>query len=281
MNKLIKCSMLCILVLSVLAFSGCGNKQTTSSETANKDVVLNINAGTGLKSVLDPLSAEFTKRTEVKVEIAYLCSAMVISNMQLTKTGDILIPGDRISMDLAVEKKVIDPVTIKDGGYMIPVIAVQKGNPKNIQSLDDMAKPGISVGIGQPESVSVGMVAEVMLKENGLYDAVKKNISLEAGSATKLIAPVAMGNLDACINWISVANDFGSKVDYINIDTNKYKMKYTVAPIGITTYSKNKKWAEEFINFATSPEGKAMFNKYGYGPSLDLTKAEEVKGKLS
>ena len=36
--------------------------------------------------------------------------------------------------------------TVKNITQNIPVIAVQKGNPKNITSLNDLAKPGRTVG---------------------------------------------------------------------------------------------------------------------------------------
>jgi molybdate transport system substrate-binding protein len=236
---------------------------------------LMVGAGAGLKPALELVAKKFEEKTGIKVENSYLCSAMVLTNMQLTRTGDVMVPGSQHYMDLAIEKGVIDPDSVAIAGYMIPVIAVRKGNPHNITSLEDLAKPGLKVGVGELDVLAVGRLTDKMLKELGIFEDVMKNVELKAGSAIKLILPLAMGNLDAEINFMPTVKAFADKVDIITIDPKK--LKYSVAPIGMTTYTKNKEAARKYLDFVASEEGRAIFGKLGFEAYFDPEEIEKVR----
>jgi ABC-type molybdate transport system substrate-binding protein len=101
-----------------------------------------------------------------------------------------------------------------------------------------------------------------------------KNVVLTGGSASKLVLPLAMGNLDAEINWMATCMAFADKVDIIKIDPKK--LKYSVAPMGMTVYSKNKEAARQYLDFVGSKEGHAIFAKYGFAAYFDPEKIEKV-----
>jgi molybdate transport system substrate-binding protein len=262
-----------IIVALHLLIMGCtGESKKTEQEQAK---TIMVGAGAGLKPALDPVAKLFTEKTGIKVDYSYLCSAMVLTNMQLTRTGDVMVPGSQHYMDLAIEKGVIDPDSVAVAGYMIPVIAVQKGNPHNITCIEDLAKPGLKVGIGEKEALAVGRLTDKMLKELGIYEDVMKNVVLTGGSASKLMLPLAMKNLDAEINWMATAQAFAEKVDIIKIDPKK--LKYSVAPIGMTVYSKNKEASKKYLDFVGSEEGNAIFAKFGFAAYFDPEKIERVR----
>ena len=52
--------------------------------------------------------------------------------------------------------------------YLVPSINVRAGNPKGIQGLRDLLKPGIRVAIANPENVCVGTYA-VEIVEVGAF----------------------------------------------------------------------------------------------------------------
>jgi len=262
---------LCIMCVGFLFISGCSQQ----ADQVDGEKKISVGAGAGLKSVLDPLSKIFTRKTGIQVEHSYLCSGTLLSNMQLTKTGDVMVPGSQYYLDIAIEKGLIDPNAVSIAGFMIPVIAVQKGNPLNIKTIEDLTKPGLRVGIGEPDALAVGRLTERMLKDLGLYEDVMKNVVLTGGSATKLIIPLAIGNLDAEINWRAVTRQFQEKVDTILIDPNK--LKYSIAPIGITTFTKEKELAKEYLDFVVSDEGRALFSQHGYDIYFDTSKVGIVQ----
>lgn len=262
-----------IIVAFHLFIVGCSSESKKVEQKQVESIM--VGAGAGLKPALDPVAEIFTKDTGIKVEYSYLCSAMVLTNMQLTRTGDIMVPGSQHYMDLAIEKGVIDPDSVAIAGYMIPVIGVQKGNPHNITCLEDLTKPGLKVGVGEAEALAVGRLTVKMLKELGLYEDIMKNVVLTAGSASKLVLPLAMGNLDAEINWMATCLAFVDKVDIIKIDPKK--LKYSVAPMGMTTYSKKKEASKKYLDFVASKEGRAIFDKYGFAAYFDTSAIERVR----
>ena len=97
-------------------------------------------SGAGLKCVLDPLAEEFTKETGIEVEYSYLCSAMLLTNLELTHQGDVFVAGAKYYFNLARDKGLVDEEHMIIAGYQVPCIMVQEGNPKNIQSLDDFKR---------------------------------------------------------------------------------------------------------------------------------------------
>ncbi|MEA1946111.1 MAG: molybdate ABC transporter substrate-binding protein [Thermodesulfobacteriota bacterium] len=262
-----------IIVALHLFIMGCTGESKKVEQEQAKSIM--VGAGAGLKPALDPVAKLFTEKTGIKVDYAYLCSAMVLTNMQLTRTGDVMVPGSQHYMDIAIEKGVIDPDSVAVAGYMIPVIAVQKGNPHNITCIEDLAKPGLKVGIGEKEALAVGRLTDKMLKELGIYEDLMKNVVLTGGSSSKLMLPLAMKNLDAEINWMATAQAFADKVDIIKIDPKK--LKYSIAPIGMTTYSKNKEAAQKYLDFVASKEGHAIFAKFGFAAYFDPEKIEKIR----
>jgi molybdate transport system substrate-binding protein len=262
-----------IVIASILFNIGCSREAEQTAEKKEASAIM-VGAGAGLKPALDPIAEEFTANTGIKVEYSYLCSAMVLTNMQLTRTGDVMVPGSQHYMDLAVEKGVIDKDTVTVAGYMIPVMCVQKGNPHNITKIEDLTKPGLKVGVGEPEALAVGRLTEKMLKDLGLYEDVHKNVVLTGGSASKLVLPLAMKNLDAEINWMATCKAFADKVDIITIDPAK--LKYSVAPMGMTVYSKQKEAARKYLDFVSSEKGRGMFEKFGFAAYFDPEKIEKV-----
>ena len=63
--------------------------------------------------------------------------------------------------------------------YLVPAILVPAGNPGNIQTLADLAKPGVEIGIGNPETVCVGLYAYEILEYNGLLEAVEPGAEMD------------------------------------------------------------------------------------------------------
>jgi molybdate transport system substrate-binding protein len=277
--KLIILSML-ICVILIISVAGCAGKVassmpsvTTSSPLTSVTAApttpslagkeLTIFAGSASKPPLDEVAKAFENRTGVKVYVTYGGSGTVLSQMELSKTGDIYIPGSPDYLVKAEKDGVTDPNTTKIVAYLIPAICVQHGNPKNIQSLSDLAGPGIKVGIGNPDTVCVGLYAVEILDDNHLLPDVYRNIVTQASSCDNTATLISLKSVDAVMGW-GVFHDWDSK----NIDTVYLKLeqitRLAYIPAAISTFSKEKEAASAFINFLISPTGQDVFKKRGY-----------------
>lgn len=262
-----KRSAVLLSLLLIFCIMSCTKDNSGGNAGKNKTDSIFVLSGAGLKCVLDPVAEEFTKETGIKVKYSYLCSAMVLTNLELTRKGDVFVPGSKYYFNIAREKGLVDEEHMAIGGYMVPCIIVQKGNPKNIQSLDDLLKPGMRLGVGDFEAMPVGRLARVMLKRAGIFNEFMKNVVVVGGTAPKLCLPVCMNSIDAAINFIPTAKTFSHCLDIVLID--KERVMYSTFPVALTKYSKNKKKAKKYFDFVQSEKGEKIFAEHGFGLYFD------------
>ena len=203
--------LLILLAASLLILTSLGG---CSRQTASSAHEISVFAGSASKPALDEAASAFEKQTGVKVYLTYGGSGTVLSQMELSKTGDIYIPGSPDYLVKSESKKITDPTSTKIVAYLVPAICVQSGNPKNIQSLSDLAKPGIKVGIGNPTTVCVGLYAIEILDNNHLLADVYKNIVTQAASCDNTATLISLKSVDAVMGW-GVFHNWDPK----NIDT--------------------------------------------------------------
>jgi molybdate transport system substrate-binding protein len=268
-------TILSILLISSLVLSGCASTSTitttstpvtSTSITATPSVVhkeIMVFAGSASKPPLDEAAQIFEKQTGISVYINYGGSGTMLSQMELSKMGDIYIPGSPDYLVKAEGKNITDPTSTKILTYLIPVISVQHGNPKNIQSLTDLAKPGIKIGIGNPSTVCVGLYAIEILDKNNLLRDVYKNIITNAESCDKTATLISLKSVDAVFGW-----DVFHYWDPANIDTVYLKpeqiSRIAYIPAAISTFTKDKVSSAAFIDFLASQAGQDIFKKWGY-----------------
>lgn len=256
------------ILFFVFLIAGCDKQnELKQNNAARGNDSLFILSGAGLKVALDPLGKAFTEETGIPVEYSYLCSAMLLTNLELTQKGDIFVAGSSYYFKIALQKGLVDTENVAVGGYMIPAIMVRKGNPEKITCLKDLLKPGLKLGVGDFKALAVGRLTEKMLERNGIYDEFMKNVVVTSGTATKLCLPVCMNSLDAVINFIPTARNFDHCSDIVLID--KKQVLYSTFPVALTKYSKNRDLAKKYFDFLLSPRGQKIFKEYGFGPYFD------------
>jgi len=243
----------------------------TGSSCSSAESALSIFTAAGAKPPLDEICQKFGGECGIRVEINYGGGGEVLSQMILSRRGDVFIAPEQSFMEMAVEKKAIDPETIRSVAYMIPVIAVRKGNPENVVNLADLARPGIRVAVARPETTLLGKYAPEIFEKSGLTRAIENNIVTEAARPDSLLTMLVMGQVDAGIIWHFYQFQAPDQIEIFFLPPEQ------LTGIGemqaaVSVYNQDKKTAQRFINFMTSADGKAIFKKLGY-----LVDAEEVK----
>ncbi|MBX7207865.1 MAG: substrate-binding domain-containing protein [Verrucomicrobiaceae bacterium] len=82
------------------------------------------------------------------------------------------------------------------------VIAVPKGNAKNVRTLADLAQPGLKLGICNAEQSTLGFMTRAILKSSNLLDSVMKNVVVQVPTADFLVNQMRAGALDAAIVYL-------------------------------------------------------------------------------
>jgi len=221
--------------------------------------------GSASKPATEEAAQAFEERTGIKVYLNFSGSGTMLSQLKIAKEGDLYIPGSPDYMVKAEREGVIYPDSVKIIAYLVPAILVQHGNPRNIQSLSDLAKPGIEVGIGDPVSVCVGLYAYEVLEYNGLVDDVREagTIVTHAESCSKTANLVALKSVDAILGWRVFSKWHPDTIDAVYLKPEQiHRLAYI--PGAISTFTKDRESAQKFLDFLTSPEGQEVFAKWGY-----------------
>ena len=241
----------------------------TGCDSASASV--SVFAAAGAKPAIDEAAQEFQEQYGTKAEVSYGGGGEVLARMVLAETGDVYIAPEQEFMRSAVEQGAVDPRTIKSVAYMIPVLAVQKGNPKRVAALSDLARPGIRVAITRPETTLLGKYAPEIFQKAGLAEEIGKNIVTEAARPDLLVTWLSMGEVDAVITWQFYQSLAPEDIEVVLLPPEQLT-GIGEMQVAVSTYSKNRDLAASFVEFLASAEGKAVFNKHGY-----IVDAEELE----
>lgn len=229
--------------------------------------------GSASKPPMEEAAQAFEEETGIKVYLNFGGSGTMLSQLKIAGEGDLYIPGSPDYMVQAERDGVVYSDSEKIIVYLVPAILVQEGNPKNIQSLSDMTKPGIEVGTGDPGTVCVGLYAYEILEANGLIDAVKEagTFVTYAESCSKTASLIALKAVDAIMGWRVFAYWDPDTTDVVYLEPEQIP-RLAYVPGAICTFTKDKESAQRFLDFLVAPEGQQIFAKWGY-----ITTEEEVR----
>lgn len=228
---------------------------------------LEVFVGSATKPALEEAAALFEKHTGTRVLLHFGGSGKMLSEMRLARRGDLYLPGSSDFMDLARRQKLVLAATERRVAYLVPAINVPAGNPKNIRSLEDLARPGVRVGIARPDSVCVGLYAAEVLERAGLASRVRPNIVTHVESCEKTAQLVALGSVDAVLGWEVFHHWRPDKIETVLLKPEQVA-RIGYIPIAVSAFSQQGALAGQFIDFLTSAEGQSVFRKWHYLTSV-------------
>ena len=221
---------------------------------------------------MEEAAKAFEEETGIKVYLNFGGSGTMLAQMKLSKSGDLYIPGSPDYMIMAKHDYIIDPDSIEIIAYLVPAILVQHGNPRNIQGLPDLARPGIEVGIGNPDVVCGGLYAVEILGYNNLLEEVGRNIVTHAESCSKTASLIALKSVDAIIGWRVFSKWNPDTTDVIYLKPEQIP-RLAYIPAAISKFTEDRENARKFLDFLVSPRGQEIFSKWGY----IATESEAIK----
>jgi molybdate transport system substrate-binding protein len=261
-------------VFSLLAGCHCGSAPSPAS--------LTIFCGSASKPAMTELAQAFELETGIDTELIFGGSGNLLSQMELSGKGDIYAPGSPDYVIIGERRGQLIEGSDRDVAYLVPAIVTPAGNPAGIRSLEDLAKPGIRVGIGNPETVCLGLYSVELLERAGLLDAVLPNVVTFGASCSKTANLSAMEQVDAVLGWRVFEAWNPSRMEQVPIEPARIPRISTV-PIAIPIHAQDRARSERFIDFALSPAGRAAFDHHGYivdrAAALELAPGADIGGE--
>ncbi len=228
---------------------------------------LRLFAGAINRRALEPIIAAFEEREGVEVTTFYNgCGILTAQMRAVDSPNSSSMPDAFMACDSYYMDKVSDlfpkPITISSTPL---VIVVATGNPKKIQSLGDLNRPGVKVALGQPKQCTVGVLSRRLLEAEGIYESVlENNVVTETATSALLVSSITTGAADAALVYATDAQAEGSRLMVIPIDLPQ---AVAIQPFGIAQASKQQQLCQRLLEAIT--QSKQHFESLGFNWELE------------
>lgn len=250
----------------LLAFQAHGY-ETVDGDTWAEAPELTFYCGSVNRRAVESVIRAFELREGVRVNTLYngcgiLTAQMRMMTDQQQSSGfpDTYMACDTYYLD-TVKEMFQEAVNVSETEV---VIAVPKGNPKNVTRLRDLTLPGVRVAVGQPDQCTIGVITRQLLTAEGIYDEVMKNVVTQTVTSAFLIPSVTTGSVDAVLAYATDTLAESDKVDVIRIDSPAAK---AVQPFGIARSSQQKYLARRL--YQAIAKARDQFESAGFHWKLD------------
>lgn len=282
-----------LLAAGLLALTACGNGSDDSGSGGAGSISI---VGFAVPEQANKAIAEAWNKTDegkgVKFETSYGASGdqsraveggLKADYVHFSVTSDVT----RLVKAGLVEETWDDGPTKGVVSSSIVVFAVREGNPKNIQTWDDLVKPGVGIVTPNPASSGAarwnalaawGQVVEQGGSEadaDAYLEAFFKNVVSLPSSGRDATTAFLGGTGDVLMayeNEAILAHQNGEKFDYIIPD-----ITMLIENPGTILKDASPK-AQAWLDFVLSKDGQLQFAKKGFRPVIDGVEYGEVEG---
>jgi molybdate transport system substrate-binding protein len=258
-----------LIIFMLLMLAGCNSLSPAPSETHSSQ--LTIFAAASLTESFTVMAGEFEARHPgIEVLLNFAGSQTLRVQLEQGAQADVFASANQQHADALLAANLIEAPVIFAHNQL--VVIVPATNPASVESLADLAKPGLKLILAGP-TVPVGRYARQTLErlnENptlgpDFSNRVLNNLVSEEDTVKGVVAKVQLGEADAGIVYVSdvtpaVAGD---------LTTLAIPPEFNVVadyPIALVSNSNQPDLAQQFIDFVLSPQGQTILTEHDFQP---------------
>lgn len=158
------------------------------------------------RAVLEAVRADYERDFGIAIDIQFGPSQTLLSTAEVGRTGDLYLPADDSYIDLARDKGLIEeelPLAKMQG-----VVAVRKGNPKQIRSFADLLRDDVKLVQANVEAAAISKLTREELTSAGLWDALHEHTVAYRTTVQDVASDVKVGSADAGIVYDAVLTTY-------------------------------------------------------------------------
>jgi molybdate transport system substrate-binding protein len=193
-----------VLLGALVAWLVLGSPKPKGVTSTGKPLVLYCAAG--IRPPVDATAKDYEKNFGIQIQSQYGASNSLLTNVQTSKIGDLYLPADESYVTIAREKGLIAEVIPL--AKMTVVLAVKKGNPKKIGSINDLITGNFKVAQANPDAAAVGKVTRDALKRSGQWDALSKKTLVFKGTVSDVANDIKLGSVDCGFIWDAMLHQY-------------------------------------------------------------------------
>ena len=197
---------------------------------------------------IETLLRQFSDREGVQVTTVFNgCGVLCASMKSMVDNPNAKLPDAYYACDLCF----VPPVAAQFPSVSVLTeteigLVVRKGNPHQIQSVADLAKQGLKIGLCNTEQSTLGFMTRGILSSLKLEADVRKNVAVEVPTADFLINQMRAGALDAAIVYKVNAIPQAEHLEFLPIPHPGAK---AVQPFSIRSGSTQRQLAQRLLDF--------------------------------
>ncbi|RSM67123.1 molybdate ABC transporter substrate-binding protein [Amycolatopsis sp. WAC 01376] len=245
-----------VLLALALAATACGSDGPVTATVESR--TLTVFAAASLTESFGALGKRFeAQNSGVTVKFSFEGSSALVQKLTQGAKADVFASADQANMDKAAKGDVIDGQPSVFATNRL-AIAVEKGNPKGIKGLVDLAKDGLTVVVCAPQ-VPCGAAAKKVQQTSG----VTLKPSSEEQDVKSVLAKVRSGDADAGLVYVTDATSAAANVD--KVDFPEAAGAVNDYPIAVVKDAPQAQLAGLFRDLVLGEEGKKELAKVGFG----------------
>lgn len=251
------------LLLYLLANTGPEQRRTLSTATDNDESdnpSITVFCAASNQAVMEAIVRDYRRQFGREVFVNYGPSQGLLSQVEVSRMGDLFLPADDSYLTTAREKKLVSetfPIA-----SMRAVVLVQRGNPKQILQFADLLRPDVRFVQANPEAAAIGKITQAAFTHFGIWEAADKATTAYRGNVTEAAADVAIGSADAAIIYDCVLHNYP---DLDSVELPELESAVSEFGIGLIVHSQHPVAARQFVDFVISPDhGMARYREYGF-----------------
>ena len=248
-----------LLSLALVALlSGCGQKtppSTTASTSSAHSIV--VFAATLLKPAFTLLAGKFqTDNPGAAIDFNFATSSELANKLSQGASADVFASADSAQMDTVVKADLTssDPINFASNTL---VIVTAPGDPKQIRSFADLAKPDLRVAVCQA-SAACGSAAQRIEDNTGVH----LNPVSEESVSSGVLGKVTNGDADAGLVYLTDAHKAGDKVTAVQFPESNEAVN--IYPIAILKHASQPALAQKFVDLVTGATGQRVLTQAGF-----------------
>lgn len=252
-------ALLACSAVALISMTGCGQPAPEEGDEHELLLYCGITMVSPMREIADLIEEEHG----VKISMTAGGSQDLYDSLSLSRQGDLYLPGSDSYRNKNLDEGLLGD--FEHVGFNQAALMVPAGNPKSLTAdLEHLTNPELDVVLCNPESGSIGRETKRILDGVDLWDRAEDNTVYLTTDSRNLNLAIKNGDADLILNWRATAffPENREQTDVIDLDPEVASPKKLV--LNILTFSKYPEIARSFMDRAASPEGQAIFRKYGF-----------------
>lgn len=167
------------------------------------------------RAVMDAVRDDYQREYGTEIQVQYGASQTLLAAMEVSGTGDLYLPADESYAKLAQSKQLVEEVL--PVARMQAVIAVPRGNPRQIQQFSDLLKDDVRTVQVNPDAGAIGKLTREVLSGSGLWESLASHTAAYRSTITDVANDVKVGAADAGIVFDAVLHTY-PELEAVQID---------------------------------------------------------------